>query len=358
MMQRRLRYSPALDGLRAVAVSLVLLEHAAVSSYFRRIGTAGVIVFFVLSGYLITRLLSEEQDGAGEVSFRNFYARRFLRLLPALLAMLAVFGLLSRSEPRLSTPIIWPLLYLSNIVQASGHTLGILGHTWSLATEEQFYLAWPVVLVVSLRRGDRRLAARVAATGAVLSYAITVAVIVRGGVGANWIRVSEAPDTMAMYLLFGCVLALTESWWLQHVVRPRHVWVAAAAVALVPIALSAGTGPFWLLGLPLVALAAGVLVLGAVNLRLPSAVTRSLTLPPVVGVGRISYGLYLWHSPVYALVGVTFETMPGRLAVPVRIVGSLAVAVVSYFVVERPALALKARFPNAAQRVERSATSQ
>ena len=156
---RRLGYQPALDGIRGVAIGGVLLSHATGIAG----GALGVDMFFVLSGFLITTLLLQEWDADGAVSLRSFYVRRALRLLPALGAYVAVVlgmvvfgaasGLLGRHALDVAlTGAFGTVFYLSNFLKAAGLDLGLFTHMWSLAEEEQFYLLWPIALVLCLRR--------------------------------------------------------------------------------------------------------------------------------------------------------------------------------------------------------------
>ena len=134
---------------------MVLAGHIGIPR-IARAGTVGVSVFFVLSGFLITRLLLEEHRATGAVRFGNFYARRALRLLPAMAVMLAIVGTWGAVSGEINAPVLWPALYLSNIAVASGVDVGVFTHTWSLALEEQFYLVWPLVLLWALRTGRGR----------------------------------------------------------------------------------------------------------------------------------------------------------------------------------------------------------
>src|SRR4051794_36677121 len=151
----RLAYHPALDGVRAFAVLGVIATHAGFSHL--RAGGFGVYVFFVLSGYLITHLLATEREATGRLSLRRFYARRALRLLPALALLLiasAVWALADGgpTAERTLRGIPFVALYVGNWANAASpiggdYDLGLLGHTWSLSVEEQFYLLWPLALI-------------------------------------------------------------------------------------------------------------------------------------------------------------------------------------------------------------------
>src|SRR6185437_8555828 len=165
---------PALDGLRAVAVAAVVGFHYGVVAP----GWVGVDVFFVISGFLITTLLLEESEGHGRISLRRFWGRRALRLGPALLCAIVValaLSLLCTSATRHDTVtgVPWVLLYSGNWVRAMGpNTLGLLGHTWSLAIEEQFYFLWPLVCVAVVARSRNLTKAAVVVGGLALATAL------------------------------------------------------------------------------------------------------------------------------------------------------------------------------------------
>ncbi|MGH1548331.1 acyltransferase family protein [Leifsonia poae] len=153
MRSNSLTYMPALDGLRGLAVTMVFIEHALPGNVFP--GGLGVDIFFVISGFLITRILLRQHHKTGRIRLGSFYLKRMLRLYPALLAMVAVFAVLwftlGVSIRDAVTSWIASLLYVSNIVMA--HTaipMHSLRHTWSLAMEEQFYLVWPILLILFL----------------------------------------------------------------------------------------------------------------------------------------------------------------------------------------------------------------
>lgn len=235
-------------------------------------GGAAVIAFFVLSGFLITRLMIEEHERTGGVDVRAFYLRRARRLLPALPIAVTLMALANVME---GLPVAWPLLaalgYVGNLA-AIGHDLGSFTHMWSLAVEEHFYLLWPLVFGV-LRP---RLAPWCIAAGVVIAAARLVAVAAGAGSAAYY-----ATPLRIDAMLFGAALA---------VLAPRLPKVSAtltggAGAAL--LAASAQLGPAWM---SVVATVASVLlVASALNWRRRPALER---------IGRISYGLYLFHVPV------------------------------------------------------------
>jgi peptidoglycan/LPS O-acetylase OafA/YrhL len=285
------------------------------------------------------------------------YARRALRLLPALLLVLAfllvwsfVGGLGGQQVDELRRGLVFTLLYAANLqVAFLGElpTYGLTDHMWSLSIEEQFYLVWPLVLALLLR----------AQRGGALSNrrlrSILVGVLVAAAAAALWRahlwhgpadvkRVYYGPDTRADSLLIGCALALLAS--LRGLPRAPVLTLLGGLFLLVQIRLDSHLGSFgYEGGYVLTALAAAAVLTGVVGA--PAAgPARVLSWRPLVAVGRISYGLYLWHWPIFLILN------GGRLDLPwlplqlVRFAVTFAVATLSYALLERPALQLGSRF--------------
>jgi peptidoglycan/LPS O-acetylase OafA/YrhL len=367
------RHWPALDGLRGVAVLGVILYHARVLSG----GFLGVDVFFVLSGFLITSLLISEWDQRGAVSFRDFYARRVLRLFPALgcviVAALLLLGSLAvigspgdRSFARSTLDAVpWVVAFAGNWVRALDPSaligsLGAFGHTWSLAVEEQFYLVWPAVFVLLMRRRLNR--RRLALALALLALAEMVYRVWLARLGYGQYRIYYATDTHSDGLLIGCAAAF----WLAsrpagqqvassaHRAMARLTWVGAGGLAVLFIAAYRQGDPTTT---SLAVLASGLLLVGVVTGRTPAALQRLLTSPRVVRVGRRSYGLYLWQYVLLCMTEGLYlrytsasmaGTLLGRLifacALMAEVVATFIVAELSYRFVELPALRLKQKF--------------
>ena len=350
MRRERLGYVPALDGVRALAITLVVLWHA---FKWPLGGFLGVHVFFVLSGFLITSLLLQEWEAKGSVSLPSFYRRRALRLLPALAVLLATYAtiqttraaVLDRAELDLWTSlksVLYSAFYVSNLVQAFGINLpDSLTHLWSLATEEQFYLLWPFLLVAALRVGVPQrfleaflLVGIAAVAGNRMYLALT---------GATPERLYYAPDTSFDPILIGCLLGL---WFVSgrvprvlqrpDLLRPLALLAGLTMMAIVLVSSVQSRVFYWGLLLPFSVAAAIVLLFVVTDGR--SGLARVLALPPLVFLGKVSYSLYLWH-PLVLVVGAEVADVPKALGIGL----SLVVASGSYFFVERPFLRRKAR---------------
>lgn len=332
----KLGYQPQLDGFRGVAVLMVLLGHIGISQVARA-GTVGVTLFFVLSGFLITRLLVEERARAGRVDFPRFYLRRALRLFPAMVVFLTVVGIYGAVSGA-NAPIGYPALYLANVAQAAGRDLGLVGHTWSLSLEEQFYLVWPALLVLAV---TRRRALAMAGIGVLASFGATILLIATDRSGLGWERINFGPDTRASALFIGCALGLT----IDSCVRLRAVGLlgppSLAAIATIALVSRDKSAVFYLVALPLASVLGALVIVYLLDGA--RAAARLAGWQPLVGVGRISYGLYLWHFPVFIVLRPHLQWLPFPLRASILIAVSLGVASAAYFGVERYFLRLKDR---------------
>jgi peptidoglycan/LPS O-acetylase OafA/YrhL len=329
-------HSRPLDGLRGIAIAAVMLEHTnvAIGSF----GYLGVDVFFVLSGYLITTLLMRERERLGRVDLPRFYLRRALRLYPALVMTVVVFAPFARyvaanhTTAGYAEAALLSLTYVQNIAVTLGHNAG-LGHTWSLAMEEQFYLLWPVTLLALTRLGHRR-AAMVTAGIGLLSMAAYAMFLrpVPGGLPIVYFN----PLTRAGPLMMGCALAL---WLSSAPVTSRRIVRALSTGGVVGLAglavfADVALNQHWeALDIPLAALSTCALITGVTGGQV-SVVSRVLAARPLVGLGTISYALYLVHVPVYAILGSHWTGARHDL-IAVEMLVSIAIASLSYVTVER-----------------------
>lgn len=325
MKPSRLGYVPALDGLRGIAISGVLACHlfGLHSGSVATGGFFGVDLFFVLSGFLITTLLLEERDRDGRVSLRGFYVRRARRLLPALGGLIALFLLVMIVGGQTLHGLVVVAagaLYVGNIAHLAGvHTLP-LDHLWSLAEEEQFYLVWPVLLALLLRKlPEPRLLRWLAATAAlVAAYRLLLA-----GFGAGTDRLYFGPDTHADGLIIGCAAAIYRRRGGRMPSQRVALFALAAVVAVFFIGRQ--TLAWMMFGLAPFNLAAAILVLAATG---TGFLTSRLAVRPLVYLGAISYSLYVWHQFARWLLGWQHPWVALPLA--------LLLAVASYHWIEQP----------------------
>ena len=316
----RLGYRADLEGLRAVAILLVVAVHAGVP--WLRGGFVGVDVFFVLSGFLITGLLVQEVSNTGRLRFAEFYVRRLRRLLPALLTMLLVVGvlaslLLAPAEQRgQSSAAAMAALWLSNIhfafapqsYFAPGTETNLFLHTWSLGVEEQFYLLWPALLVWLIGRDGERGVARLKIgmfVVAVASFAACAWLSYQAPQLAFYMMPLRAWQFAAgalVWLHFKVPSATRSAPWWNRRPGMLHIigWLGLGMVALAGVLFSAGIpypGGYALL--PTLG-AVGVVAAGCVATR-PIGVSRLLSWRPLQWTGGISYSWYLWHWPILLL---------------------------------------------------------
>ncbi|MFF5082139.1 acyltransferase family protein [Actinoplanes sp. NPDC000266] len=326
-------FRPDIEGLRAVAVILVVLFHAGVPGVGG--GYIGVDVFFVISGFLITSLMLREVDETGRVSLIGFYARRCRRLLPAaglvlvtvVLASYHWLGFLRGDE--IAEDASWAALFASNFrfaaqgvdYLASQSAASPVQHFWSLAVEEQFYLVWPVALILLLWLGFRWALPYWLIGAIVLSLAYAV------GQAGTWS--SFSPVTRLWELGAGCLLGLAAT-------RLRHIpYRIASTMAAIGVALIVITALTFDEQTPFPGYAAALPV-GATMLVLAGRADALLGGRPMMFLGRLSYSLYLWHWPVLIIA----EQAAGRplpaLTRAVLVLLSVALAVVTYLCVEDP----------------------
>jgi peptidoglycan/LPS O-acetylase OafA/YrhL len=308
-----LAYRPELDGIRAIAILLVLAQHINLPGSTLA-GLVGVNLFFVLSGYLITSLLLREQDATGRIDLRSFYERRIRRLIPALVAVLIATGVLMALLGRLHDYIpqaVVSFFYVSDVAKAIGFDLGYVGHTWSLALEEQFYLLWPALMIFAPRR---------------FLVPITIAGIL-GAVALQFLLVPQnplnhfRPDVRADAVLWGCLIALVPV--LTRVPR----WLTASALAGV-ILMSFNPFP-WPHAIAVSSVLSAVVVAGAATLA------PALSVRPLVRIGQISYGMYLWHAIPVGLLEK--QTLAGNVfAMAAVVVITIAVSLASERWIEKP----------------------
>ncbi|MFI5298403.1 MAG: acyltransferase family protein [Polyangiales bacterium] len=338
-----MRYSPALDGIRAIAVLGVLIFHVFPTALPG--GFVGVDVFFVLSGYLITGNLVRDLQ-ANRFSFREFYLRRAQRLLPNAIVLVGATVLLCRVLLPPSASIdaakhgVWSLLNLSNVYVwkwiggywGDDAVSAPLLHTWSLAVEEQFYLLYPWLLAIAWKAGDKATRRLVVGT-AIASFLFCVWLTRSHGGAAFYLLPARGWELLlgASLVRFDVASAATATPRGSAIVGVLGLALIAVSFAFVRESMGF---PGWIAAVP--CLGGFCLIVAA---RVPtSPVARFLALPGLPAIGRVSYSIYLWHWP-FIVIGRLRAGLDGRPEATGAIVGgalSVAVAVLVYFAVERP----------------------
>jgi peptidoglycan/LPS O-acetylase OafA/YrhL len=340
---------PCLDGLRAISILLVIIAHARLTDGFPAIrylqptpayGDLGVDIFFVISGFLITLLLLREHDRTGKISLKYFYARRSLRILPAMFAFLMfIAGLQIAGIVRLNA-VDWAsaLTYTVNFHGPFDQSTRPIEHLWSLSLEEHFYLVWPLMLVlVGRSRASWVLFAAIV-------FSPMVRFLGRGWFDAHQFNMDRVTPARLDTIAFGCLLAVTVSDpRAQPLMRKlgRHAgWVVLACVAVIVVSVSilSASGKYALLIDRTVTAAAISLMVAACiygNKTLLGCVLESRMF---VSLGVMSYSLYLWQQPFLWRGGKWFGSYW-----PLNIVLTFAAAAASYCFVEIPFLRMKDR---------------
>ena len=326
--ETRMGYQPALDGLRALSVMAVILYHAGI--HWIPGGFIGVEVFFVVSGFLITSLLIDEQHVSGKVSLKQFWIRRARRLLPALFTMLVValvavtfFAKDSAADfrrdvmPALAYFSNWWQIYFVETPYFAANSLPMLRHLWSLAVEEQWYVLWPIVFtfVLGNKRIPRWISAVVIgllATGVMVGTAL--AFIADNETRINFLYLSTL--TRSSGLLLGAALACAWRPWKKAVtklaktrsfVSDALALAAFAVLGYIAAFIHAADERLYVGGLAAATVASAVII--AVVVRSGnSLVKKVLSIPLLVEIGRRSYGLYLWHWPIFVVTSARLSS--------------------------------------------------
>ncbi|HAM14573.1 MAG TPA: acetyltransferase [Eggerthellaceae bacterium] len=356
MAQSKSRYVPALDGMRALAVLAVIAYHMKMG--WAPGGLLGVTMFFVLSGYLITGLLLKEADETGSISLSGFWLRRVRRIIPAVVfsvlgiaVLCTIFDhvLLTKMRPDVVPTLLffnnwWQILHNVSYFEALGQPSPVT-HFWSLAIEEQFYLIWPVALIICMKVGVGK-STMVKGT-AVLAVLSALEMAIMFDPTADPSRVYYGTDTRAFSLLIGALLAFV--WPYQELTERAGesmspngriifnvVGVAAVLGLLLMVGLTNGFAPFiYRGGLLLCSLLTAVAI--AVLVHPISWISKVFQLPPFVWIGKCSYSMYLWHYPIILLM--TPSNLVGDAPIWLRLIQLVVifgVSAFSYYVVENP----------------------
>jgi peptidoglycan/LPS O-acetylase OafA/YrhL len=342
----RRAHQPALDGVRGVSVAMVLLFHGGFT--WMTGGYVGVSVFFTLSGFLITGLLVAEHDSTGGISASRFYARRVRRLMPASLLCLAAVSVASAMGefgglPHVRRDILASLFQVANwnalangtsyadLIARSGGQLGPVDHFWSLSVEEQFYWVWPVVCMVLMARGRSARTVRRGIVAMAVAGLVAAPVVahVWGPDAAYWATPARLGE-----ILVGAALAVVMSgrrWTWRGL-----PWLGLAGLAVIVwagITWPSASGPAYTGWLGVFALASVALIAG---LQAVSPLRTALGVAPLAYLGCISYGVYLYHWPVFAIIDDRRVDVGTWGLFVIRIAVTMVIAVASYHLFEQP----------------------
>jgi peptidoglycan/LPS O-acetylase OafA/YrhL len=331
---KQTNYVPSLDGLRAISILMVIYAHLSVTHVLPRIvrastlGDSAVIVFFVLSGFLITSQLQSELVRLGGIRLFRFYLRRIFRLVPALMlmvsvaAMFASYGLVPLSK----TDVIRAITYTADYYHPQYWTVA---HLWSLSVEEQFYLIWPLILLLAGLKRSRTFTIAAILLCPVLRVTAWYA-------GMDEALVFRRFELVADALAIGCLLALEHDRF-----RSSRIWkswnpslvIAFSGVVVIGCSLVHRLWPVSeVIGRSFIGLAS-VLIVGAAAFFPTSSATRILSWPPLVWLGKISYSVYLWQQMfLVSTPGVSEPPLP----FPVDLFSALGCAILSYYFFEAP----------------------
>lgn len=340
---------PALTGLRGIAMVLIFLFHCNVEGFTGAF--TSLELFFVLSGFLITALLLQEQQDRAAINLKAFYMRRALRLGPALVFFLSCYLIFCMVIYKDSATRLYHfqdaaivLFYFANWTRAFGwHRPGTLGHCWSLSIEEQFYFIWPLLVLLLVRFSKEKRPLLIAIL-LPLPWIWRSYLLIQG---ADWDRLYNGFDCRADALLAGCFLASLwhsgkfVNWNRRWLLAPLTAFIAFCVLAYFSVFARWQSAPLYFWQYSLILTAAAVVIIDITH-RPNGFLARFLSLAPVVGLGTVSYGLYLWHFPIIGYVSIFGYS--GVTAVVLSAGLTLLAAVFSWFVIERPALRLKKRY--------------
>jgi peptidoglycan/LPS O-acetylase OafA/YrhL len=341
------QFRPDIQGLRAVAIALVVLFHFQLGPF--KGGQVGVDVFFVISGYVITTALLRERDRSGKFSISGFYSRRVLRILPAstlvllsvLVASIVMFSssqVVSVAADARAAALFFANVHVSHSANAYYEATKLytpLGHYWSLSIEEQFYMLWPITLLGLLALVVQRWQNSTIAVGlaALTTIAMGVSIVAtpsnrNAAYFSSFIRFGE--------IALGALVAVAESW-RPKIPRPGAealTWIGLVAIFAASVAFrDAASLPGWRVIIPIVATS---MLIRFAPLSYGST-TWLLSRKPMLWLGAISYSLYLWHYPIYVLAVDHGHSWPSTTLASLLLATSVLVAAATYRFIENPA---------------------
>jgi peptidoglycan/LPS O-acetylase OafA/YrhL len=364
-----LGYRPELDGIRAIAVLAVMTAHSfliacgadlrlsPIVPILLKGGVFGVDIFFVLSGFLITSILLREYESFQRISFKKFYFRRTLRLLPAMMLLLAgciiYVAVFQESNSSFGyRQILAATLYISNIyvMLGDGLTLGMLTQTWSLSVEEQFYTVWPLALLFLIKGYDKKTIFKSVAWIIAASWAFRCFLYWQGGIhestilrlSANFFILSRTDGLMC-----GALAAMYVAW--KDDFKPvrqevlSNIGLISATILGSVLLFAPSTGPsvyyFWYTAASIVT----ATLIVALMLAPIKAVQKGLSFAPLTWIGKISYVLYLFHVPIYVLMPREFAIEFPIISFCIALTIAMGFAAISYYLIEIRFLRMKSR---------------
>ena len=331
IVKKNIGYIPALDGLRAIAVMLVLFTHA--NFFLGYNGFLGVDMFFVISGFLITTLLLEENNKRNKISLKAFYIRRTLRLFPALYILCiisfiyAVFFRHGHEKIEIFHEVYSSMFYVTNISWYWNWCKEglLLSHTWSLAIEEQFYLVWPWIILLALRY--KRL------------KSLTVFLIIFI-IALKFPFIVDKTPMLVQCLIsdsiyIGCLTALIR-WLIYDKIKiPDYITFVLIGIILIicllPINLSSKINISYLK--LVISIFTSIILLNFINNPMVFS-SKILSTPSMVWIGKISYGLYLWHIPIFKLIKY-HSTLPPSISFILKFFLTFLFATLSWMIIEK-----------------------
>ncbi len=352
------RHTPALDGVRGIAIIVVMIFHLewiinAIGPYVKG-GFLGVDIFFVLSGFLITSILLVEYERTSMLSLKNFYVRRSLRLMPALWLFIICFYIFGpHMLPGFNEKVqegpydfVYALTYTMNWVSATDSVTNLnLNHTWSLSIEEQFYILWSLILFKSFSEKRSRKTIFFLTVGLIMALGISRAV--RAALGSNTRILYYSTDTRIDSLLVGCATSMIFIWGLIPQKRLKTIWfkvllwVSIIASVICVATFSHVDVALFIYGLPVFTLSNAVIIYWLVTTE--GTLLHKLLENRFLGwIGKISYGLYLWHFFLYDYAKNTFADRFTQVFVGITM--AFTISALSYYLLEQPFLRLKHLF--------------
>jgi peptidoglycan/LPS O-acetylase OafA/YrhL len=324
-----------IDGLRALAALAVFMLHT--GHGLAKGGGIGVDIFFVISGFVITRSLLREYSAHGSINIPAFYLRRVVRLWPALIVLALTIWLIYPTQTTLTKEVLPSIFYYTNWAIYFGYGPFIIGHTWTLAVEEQFYLVWPFALILGIRVLKSEKAAIVILMLALAPVIWRIVMIAQGAPLSDPRLAFFGGRTEGLY--FGAALAFLRPDQVKQLARPFRL---AALYLIVCFHFSHPSQVWFSLGGSFLVQVSTTIVIAQLVTYPESRAVKWLEWPPLRRLGQISYGFYLWHFPIleFFLIGT-----------PVKSVASfaltLACATLSWHLVEVPAKRLLPRWASA-----------